>query len=493
MVRLIVFAYAATMCSGIASAQAVPTGVVKLAARTLVSKKFGTGICLDTPCLHVLTSYHVAALLGSRLKVEGVGVASVVAATGPEDDGSIELRVADSVVKFNPARDIALLTLRWPLPAGFAGVPFADYKPPVGQEVTRVAYHDNTIDNTRGKVVSAELLFQTSGAIVDLIGSFLVDCASRPGNSGGAVLDADGRMLGMVEMRSQEESGRSGTAVLGTPIITEFLRDADPILLAQLFDKNKSRAHVPASSLDWPIMLDHPPVAGNVSADQRVFVDVLKAQVARSIAQMQRMTAQQSMRFWGDDQPEQTWQYQVALYSDGQRFSTAGGKELLSKSLPAPSVGILPESEWYDVLSGIGSVRLRYTGSSSHKGTPVHVFVFQNTASDAVCQFRHRTPRIFGRKKDEVTFVDCDGVVVTDEYFRVLGITHRMLPQLGVVGEWQAVARYAPADFSSREEMHLVPLSMDLTARCKDGRMYYASEHWSDYHLFRAKSSLRTE
>lgn len=32
-------------------------------------------------------------------------------------------------------------------------------------------------------------------------------------------------------------------------------------------------------------------------------------------------------------------------------------------------------------------------------------------------------------------YVECEGVVVSEEQFRVLGITHRMLPEFGVVRE----------------------------------------------------------
>ena len=119
MVRAIVFACVAILGAESASAQPISQGVVKLTARTWDSKKLGTGICLDTPCQHVLTSYHVVALMGTHLKVEGVRIASVVAATGPRDREAIDMIVAGSVVQFNPARDLALLTLKKPLPRPF--------------------------------------------------------------------------------------------------------------------------------------------------------------------------------------------------------------------------------------------------------------------------------------------------------------------------------------------------------------------------------------
>jgi len=296
-----------------------------------------------------------------------------------------------------------------------------------------------------------------------------------------------------VEMRSREESGRVGTAVLGASVISAFLRANEPMLWARLFGTPPVTASAAtATDPGWPLALDHAPIVSESAEDPEMLVNALRRQVAKGIARMRRMTALQSMRFWGNDQREQRWEYQVAMYSDGQRFRTMAGKDVDSKALASPSVGILPESEWYDILAGVASLRLEYKGTSTHDGAPVHVFAFRNSASDAVCQFRQRTANFFGHK-EETNYVDCDGVVVSDEQFRVLGITHRMLPQSGVVSDWKAIARYGIADLSNPEEAHLVPLSMDLSARFRNGKVYYASEQWRDYHLFLAESALRTE
>jgi len=481
------------LCAGLTSAQPLSHGIVKLTARTLTAKKLGTGVCLDTPCVHVLTSYHVVALLGTGLKVEGVGIAAVVAATGPQDPGSLDTDVAGSVKRFNPAHDLALLTLRQPLPSRFAGLPLANHEPSVGQPVTRIARHDNAIDYALGTVVSGELQYQSADGLVDLTGHFLMDCGSRPGNSGGAVLDGSGRVLGIVEMRSTEANGRIGTAVAGTALISAFLHDNEPALWARLFDKSVvTLAALPLRDLDWPVALDGPPLPAQAADDPDILVDALRMQVATSVGKMRRMTAQQSMRFWGTDQPEQTWQYQVSMYSDGQRFRTVGGKDMVATALPGPRAGILPESEWYDILSGIANVRLKYLGASSTGGKPVHVFAFRNSASDKVCRFRQRTAAFFGHKED-ADFVDCDGIVVADAQFQVLGITHRMSPHFGVVAEWRAAARYELSNLCNCDERDLVPRSMDLSAQMKNGKSYYASERWSDYHVFVAQSLLRTD
>jgi hypothetical protein len=342
-------------------------------------------------------------------------------------------------------------------------------------------------------VVADDLRYEAPEHLIDLADQFLLDCSSRPGNSGGAVIDGDGHVLGLVEIRSTESSGRIGTAVLPASIVSGFLRGRDPALWSRLFDKPAAdAAAAQRHEIDWPVALDRRPIPANGTPDPNPLIGALRTQVATSLAAMQRMLAQQSMRFWGDGEREQSWRYQVTMYSDGQRFSTAAGKETDAAALPGPKTGILPESEWYDVLSLIGSAKLEYLGASSHSGEPVHVFSFNSTATDAVCWFRQRRAVIFGHK-EEGQYVACGGIVVSDEHFNVLGISQRLAPQFGFVAEWQALARYGLVKLPDGHEPYLVPLSMDLSARFKNGKIYHASESWSDYHLLVAESTLRTE
>jgi hypothetical protein len=180
------------------------------------------------------------------------------------------------------------------------------------------------------------------------------------------------------------------------------------------------------------------------------------------------------------------------MYYDGLRFRSETGKEVGAAALPSPKVGVLPGSDWYDTLSLIARVRLQYVGASSHSGEPVHVFAFQNTASDETCRFRQRTAILLGHK-DEERYVPCEGIVVSDEQFNVLGIMLRLSPQFGCVTEWQALARYGLIKLRGGQKPFLLPLSLDLSTRFKNGGVHHASEDWSDYRLFVAESVLRTD
>ncbi len=116
----------------------VASGVVRLTA----GNKRGTGVCLDTPCAHVLTNYHVTTLLGRGLKAEGIGIVKITAATGPGDEGARDVGSLQKnfTFRYDPAKDLAVLTLREPLPRPFHGLSFATYGPAENQRVVGITY-----------------------------------------------------------------------------------------------------------------------------------------------------------------------------------------------------------------------------------------------------------------------------------------------------------------------------------------------------------------
>ena len=490
MIKTLFIATVSTFWMNLALAQSPSRSVVKLTSNTQVSENFGSGVCLDTPCLHVLTDFHVVALLGTALKVEGVGVASVRSATGPEDTGAIEMSVAGSVFKYNPARDLTLLTLRHPLPSSFQGLALAEDSPSLGQRVQMVARHRDTYDTATGNVVAEGLQYKSAGHLVEMPGHFLMDCISRPGNSGGAVIDANGKLLGLVEIHTTTPSDKSGTSVLPAKMIVGFLREWEPRLSSRLFGEYKADSSaVREFHIDPPVKLDHPPVMP-AGADPQALALALQSGVAKSLAAMQQMVARQSVRFWGQGERERSAIYEVAMYSDGQLFRTVAGTELTAGALPSARSGVLLDSEWHDTMALIGSVHLDYLGTSTHSNEAVEVFSFHSKASDAVCSFRERTATLVGHK-DETRFVACDGIVVADKTMNVLGIARGISPGFGSVSEWQALTRYGRVKLQNSDESYILPLSTELSLRFKNGKSYNASEVWSDYHVFGAESILR--
>jgi len=490
MIKTLLIVTVSNFWMNMALAQSPSRAVVKLTSNTQFSENFGSGVCLDTPCLHVLTDYHVVALLGTGLTVEGVAVASVRSATGPEDKDAVEMSVAGSVFKYNPARDLTLLKLRHPLPVWFQGLTLADDSPSPGQRVQMVARHRDAYDTATGNVVAEGLQYKSSGHLVEMPGHFLVDCSSRPGNSGGAVIDANGKLLGLVEIHTTPLNDRSGTSVLPAKLIVGFLRDWEPQLSSRLFGKSKVDSSVVGEfHVDPPVRLDGPPVIP-AGADPHALALALQRGVAKSLAAMQQMVAKQSVRFWGQGERERAATYEVAMYSDGQLFRTVAGTDLTAGALPSARSGVLLDSEWHDTMALIGSVHLDYLGASSHSNELVEVFSFHSKASDAVCSFRERTATLVGHK-DQTRFVACEGIVVADKTLNVLGIARGISPGFGSVSEWQALTRYGRVNLQNRDESYILPLSTEVALKFKNEKSYHASEVWSDYRVFGAESILR--
>jgi hypothetical protein len=400
------------------------------------------------------------------------------------------MSVAGSVFKYNPARDLALLTLRHPLPVSFQGLALADDSPTVGQRVQMVARHRDTYDTATGNVIAEGLQYKSSGQLVEMAGHFLMDCISRPGNSGGAVIDANGKLLGLVEIHTTTLNDRSGTSVLPAKMILGFLREWEPQLSTRLFGKYKvESSEVREFPIEPPVRLDHAPIIP-AGADSQALALALQRGVAKSLAAMQQMVAKQSVRFWGQGERERSATYEVAMYSDGQLFRTVAGTDLTAGALPSVRSGVLLDSEWHDTMALIGSVQLNYLGTSSHSNELVQVFSFHGKASDAVCSFRERTATLVGHK-DQTRFVACDGIVVADKAMNVLGIARGISPGFGSVSEWQALTRYGRVNLQNSDESYILPLSTEVSLKFKNGKSYNASEVWSDYHVFGAESILR--
>lgn len=223
----------------------VSSSVVHITAgNALLGRAIGTGVCLDVPCVHILTNYHVAKLLGLRMRIEGVGVAEIVAGTGPEDEGARTVQFAQTarhkILRMNPGKDLALLTLAKPLASSFVGVSVAHYNPQVGQNITAVSRYRNAYDNATGTIVSLQLELRSDtlndNNAARLPGYLLTDISSRPGNSGGVICDMDGLLLGIIAMGIQNTTGQIvQTMAIPTSVISSFLQEHNSQLWRRLF------------------------------------------------------------------------------------------------------------------------------------------------------------------------------------------------------------------------------------------------------------------
>jgi hypothetical protein len=463
------------MCHG-----SVTTGVVNISVRRSATFGTGTGVCLDTPCIHVLTNYHVAAVLGSDMKVEGVAVKNTQMFTSPQDAGATEVQAGDGTIRYNPARDLALVTLAAALPVQFKGLPFAGYQPRVGQQIVRSARFGKLYDVAAGKIVTDTVAHvSAAGVVTSMPKHFLLDCPSRPGNSGGVVMDAAGNVIGMVAMRSTDAAGQVGTIALSAALVSDFLKSANETLWSEVFPAREMAAE--RDSLPAGLGSVVAPVAA-----QPELIAGLRAKAGENARAMREVIAVESVETWGQDQARRSWLFRIAMYSDGQKYQKidangTAGRELATSSLSWPRMtGVVPGEQWSIVARLLDDAAIEHLGSSVYEGHAVNVFRYTSSATGCA-----------SRDANKEVFAGCAGVVVADERLNALLFTQRMTLPSGRASSIRWTEKYRVLAVGNREV--LLPTELEMSGDFRTGKTYFASARWSGYRVFAAEAAVRFE
>lgn len=494
--------------------QHVSSSVVHIAAgNALFGGATGTGVCLDAPCRHVLTNYHVARVLGKRMRVEGVRVAELVEATGPQDEGArtVELAATEKskALRFNPGRDLALLTLMEPLPPSFTAVSVARYQPSAGQPVAKVTHNHKAFDNVSGAIVSLELELRSDPVkgsnAVRLPGYLLMDFPSRPGNSGGMICDLDGSLLGIIGMGIQNTDGRIvQTMAIPASVIGHFLKEHNIGLWNRLFVSETvpsiAAGAQPVTAGANELSMDdlRPDSAGAQSIRGGLVKDsqliaALKNRAMLNMEALSHMVGEQTITRWGEDTKKTTNRYEVALYGNRETFRSidangAAGKEL--PAIPLPRKGVSPGTEWYELLRSLIAAPVEYRGTGKYQGQPILVYGFTAKSSDQVCSWTERDPHAGVVRIAWQGYVGCSWQIIADSQFNTLSIHRELFPEKGRL----AVAVKMDVRYSLRSlsgSTALLPVSLDLACQFRNGRWYFASGVWHNYRQFRAESTLQ--
>lgn len=509
------------------------SGVVHLSA----GNKHGTGICLDTPCTHVLTNYHVVAFLGEGLKAENTGVIKVTAATGPNDEAarSIQGLHRTFVFRFDPARDLAVVTLREPLPRRFRGLDFATYRPTQNQPVIGIAYDPprailadlGLFSVRRGRLrmsegeirlLDADVISPVDNRLAAVEGSLLLSFPSNAGNSGGAVVDSDGRVIGIIcgaaLVPGRTDGEVTGTLALPAASVLRFLREREPELWAKAFSGYPMPAEAPNDTAEdglarregepvvrGPIAalnLDSPPVLAE-GIDPIAMVEAAKRRAAERLSAMQNVFAEQQLEMWGgDNQRREIWHHEVAIYKGGQTFREIKADGTRGKSLsqlPQPRAGARPGDEWSSLLRRIAKAAtpLTYLGTSTYKGKTVRAYGYAVSAENKVCDYMEYVNGVVGSATWK-GYVDCAGAILTDELFNPIAILQELYPPLDrFTSLLRITVRYDFVPLPGGGAPSLLPSDLRLAIQFNDGGWRFASAIWRDYHQFKVSSSVKFE
>ncbi len=466
--------------------------------------------------MHLLTNYHVSFFLEPGTKIEGVPVESISSATGPDDQEARQIEGLDRsfLLRFSPQRDLSLLRMRKPLPARFRGLPFATYSPQLRQQVTGLAYRNKKLNVSTGEILAVRAVLNSTqdSRSIGEISTLVVNFAAAPGNSGGAIFDSDGLVIGIIYGAQVLTDGgqKSSIATLALPVasISRFLRVQDPELWARVFlgrtimsaTEAKELAErlenwsgpsagnkPPVSTFNTRLKLDAAPVVP-ANSDAEAMIASLKAGAKANLARMHNLLAEQNVETWGDDQPRQYWRHEVAIYGNRQTFREINGYSRPGKLLnemPYPkNGGIRPGGEWYHLLKQVVRADMRYLGVSRHNEKLVHLYEFGATAKQKVCYWAEVTES-FGSSAT-VRSVDCAGQVIADADLNTLEISTELYPwrEFPDTSLVNINVAYEFVKIEENAEPPLVPTSIWESCQGEAGDWHFASGSWKDYHRF---------
>jgi hypothetical protein len=458
------------------------------------------------------------------MKIEGARIASIKSAARPSDPEARYVQGLDNsfLLRLDPQRDLSLLTLEKALPSRFHAQPFASYQPTAGQRVTRVAYRKKRLEMDSGAVAAVRvmLLSLRDPRPTSEFSALLLDFPSGPGNSGGAVCDEGGAVIGIVfgaqvlggtgigETPDANRAIPVGTLALPVSGISSFLRGLDPALWSSLFpgrgidepvtpardpDSSSSARLRPASgaasfAAGMGLNLSVWPVIGPEENPERA-ISLLRFQAKSNLSRLRNLLAEQDLQIWGECQAKETWRHEVAVYDNRQTFrqiNRDGTRGNILDDLPYPKNGLRPGGEWYHLLSDVAYGPLQYLGSSRVKGKTLHVFGFEASDEDRVCYFSEKKGEAYW-----ADYVDCTGQVIADEQFNTLMIGRQLYPPTErLTWQLQTNISFDFQDINNEGLPTLIPSRVEMSAQLANGEWHFASGIWKDYHRFEARTRI---
>jgi hypothetical protein len=358
-------------------------------------------------------------------------------------------------------------------------------------QIGKVSIREGEISSVNAQVTS---LTDSRPAMID--GGLLLTFPSNAGNSGGAVVDSDGKVIAII-CAAELVPGQPTNDVIGTlalPVVTvfRFLREREPQLWAQIFFGRQTVSDATAEQLvkqlegkpeAVPVTvlgplgglnLDYPPVLDE-SIDAAAMVAAVERRAGERVAIMRNVLAEQQLEMWGDNQRRELWRHEVAMYGNGQTFREIKADGTVAKTvgdLPYPRAGARPGSEWSLLLRQIAAsgMPLRYLGRSSSQGKAVHAFSYEVRAQNRVCNFAERVSRAMVGSESWTGYVDCSGGVIADEQLNPLEISQELYPPPGrLVGVMRIGVNYGFVVIPGSSEPLLLPSNLKLACEFNSG------------------------
>jgi hypothetical protein len=477
-----------------------------------VKVQYGSGICVDRTCSIVATSYHAQLRAHSpNLRVMGGRVRKTVPYPTNTDSNQADVRVGNEHFTYNVAKDITFLYTTKPI-SHKEGVRYS-FNCEVGQEVTIVGTHSVT-SGQHARIVGVNVPLRLGDAAINE--NVIVDVALKPGDSGSAVFDHNGRLLGMIILAGRIVTRRGPLSVsvaLPASTIAKALRTVDPKAASDIFSEipQDETSHVASTWIDMatsdfePLDSSEARVAevsevilptienlGVFSSNASDPIEKLRAKADTASKLMNNLLATECLI------SKRRQCYQVSVFEGDKQY-----REISKRGTPGPTTtnpfrrngkprSLWSRSSWADDIASIGEMPWNFEGAVGSG----YVFSGRGRVEDDRCWFTESPASIpiFQPYQPEWEgSVDCLEVLFTNSDFQVLSLYTEFYPPAHCLTErMNIVIEYQWVRLEGVDEPVLLPIKENLSARIRGQKQpLSATVLWSDYRKFRVDHKIR--
>jgi hypothetical protein len=464
----------------------------------------GSGICVDRPCSVVVTPYHTQKLVGrANLGIIGGRTKKVLSLANESDTNKTEIQLAKKIagkvaLTFNIANDVSFVYAKKPIRRK-SGVGYS-YKCFVGQHVVFAGYRNHKFETKDAHIIGVNVPLVIGGARLDE--NILVDISVESGSSGGAVLDDQGNLLGMITIQGAvklKTGDVKSSIALPVRTIAKALVRLDPALGATIF-KDIPDKEANLFPMEWvefqdnDLPADVSPVIPQLSAfsvDVENPVDKLRTKAALASRRMVDFIAKQCV-VQGTQKP---LCHELSVVDGEQVFHKVEKDGTLGEptdSFPVLKHGVWSQSDWNDALDKIAANSWIFQGSVDDH----YLFTFGSRAEDERCYFEEYpqgVPLFSGWHPVWRGFVACFEQVLTDKDFNVVAVfTESIPPDHCLVELFQMAQYYDWVQLEDSKSLILLPVRERISAKVQGQEQFlYANVSWTEYKQFRVEHKIR--
>lgn len=459
----------------------------------------GSGICIDHACSVVATANHIQMLLGrANLEIAGCSTRKVLSLANESDTNKTEVPVGKRALFYDIANDVTFVYAKKPAHHK-SGVPYS-YHFYAGQKVEVAGYYNGKFQTREAHVIGADVPLQIGKARLE--DNILLDVDLKPGQSGSAVIDEDGNLLGMIILKCGVRSKNGDVPVsVALPVITiaRALVRLDPALGSAVFNNIPEEEPKPEQTPEELYQ------ENDLPEDTSPVIPVLSAvpsEVPNSVSRL-RAKSEAASKMMVDFITKQclvqgtgkSMCHELSVVDGRQTFRKIdknGELGELTDSIPVQKHGVWTQSDWADTLGELADNSWVFQGSVDDK----YVFTYKSAAEDDRCyyeEYSNGTSPFSGGHAGWKGSVACFEEVLTDKDFNVLSVFTEMHPPDGCVTQLVQTAIYY--DWIKLEGLKspiLLPVKERITAKVQGQKdLWYANVSWTDYEKFRTEHKIR--